>query len=82
MFYADLHVHSKFSRATSADADLEHLAIWAAKKGLSVVATGDFTHPGWMKEIEQQLVEHVRLRDLHHARVWKQEFPVRQRVRE
>jgi len=56
MFYADLHVHSKFSRATSRDCDLEHLALWAAKKGIAVVATGDFTHPGWFEEIETKLL--------------------------
>ncbi len=55
-FFADLHVHSKFSRATSHDCDLEHLALWAQKKGISVVATGDFTHPGWFTEIEEKLV--------------------------
>ncbi len=55
-FYADLHVHSKYSRATSRDADLEHLAIWAAKKGISLVGTGDFTHPAWMSEIREKLV--------------------------
>jgi DNA helicase-2/ATP-dependent DNA helicase PcrA len=55
MFYADLHVHSKFSRATSRDADLEHLAVWAAKKGLAVVATGDFTHPAWFAELRERL---------------------------
>ncbi len=55
-FYADLHVHSKYSRATSRDADLEHLAIWAAKKGLALVGTGDFTHPAWMAEIREKLV--------------------------
>lgn len=51
MFYADLHVHSKFSRATSRDCDLEHLTCWAARKGITVVATGDFTHPAWLAEI-------------------------------
>jgi hypothetical protein len=56
MFYADLHVHSKHSRATSRDCDLEHLALWAVKKGLALVATGDFTHPGWFEEIREQLV--------------------------
>ena len=56
MFYADLHVHSKFSRATSRECDLEHLALWAGKKGIAVVATGDFTHPGWLAEIEGKLV--------------------------
>ena len=44
-FYADLHVHSKYSRATSRNCDLEHLALWARKKGIAIVGTGDFTHP-------------------------------------
>jgi DNA helicase-2/ATP-dependent DNA helicase PcrA len=56
MFYADLHVHSRFSRATSRDCDLEHLALWAARKGIAVLGTGDFTHPGWFAELQEQLV--------------------------
>ena len=56
MFYADLHIHSKYSRATSKDCDLEHLALWAQKKGLSVISTGDFTHPAWFKEINEKLI--------------------------
>jgi DNA helicase II / ATP-dependent DNA helicase PcrA len=55
-FYADLHVHSKYSRATSRDLDLEHLAHWAARKGIAVVATGDFTHPAWAAELKAKLV--------------------------
>ena len=55
-FYADLHVHSKYSRATSRDADLEHLALWARRKGITVVGTGDFTHPAWFEEIRTKLV--------------------------
>ena len=55
-FYADLHVHSKYSRATSRDADLEHLALWARRKGITVVGTGDFTHPAWWEEIRAKLV--------------------------
>lgn len=55
-FYADLHVHSKYSRATSHDCDLEHLALYAKRKGLSVVGTGDFTHPAWWQEIAEKLV--------------------------
>lgn len=54
-FYADLHLHSKFARATSGDADLEHMALWAAKKGVSVLGTGDFTHPAWLAEIREKL---------------------------
>src|SRR6476620_5187006 len=55
-FHADLHVHSKYSRATSRDLDLEHLAAWACRKGIGVVATGDFTHPAWSAELKQKLV--------------------------
>ena len=55
-FHADLHIHSKHSRATSKHADLEHLAYWAGKKGISVVATGDFTHPVWLAELKEKLV--------------------------
>jgi DNA helicase-2/ATP-dependent DNA helicase PcrA len=55
-FYADLHIHSKYSRATSRECDLEHLAYWAARKGISVLGTGDFTHPAWLAEIKKKLV--------------------------
>jgi DNA helicase II / ATP-dependent DNA helicase PcrA len=55
-FYADLHIHSKYSRACSKDCDLEHLAWWAGRKGVSVVGTGDFTHPAWMDELRENLV--------------------------
>lgn len=55
-FYADLHIHSKYSRATSRDCDLENLTFWARKKGITVVGTGDFTHPAWFKELQEKLV--------------------------
>jgi uncharacterized protein (TIGR00375 family) len=55
-FHADLHVHSKYSRATSRDLDLEHLAWWAARKGIAVVGTGDCVHPAWIAEIKDKLV--------------------------
>ncbi|HEV8648389.1 MAG TPA: UvrD-helicase domain-containing protein [Actinomycetes bacterium] len=55
-FYADLHIHSKYSRACSRDCDLEHLAWWARRKGLSVVGTGDFTHPVWFETLRSTLV--------------------------
>ena len=54
--YADLHIHSKFSRACSRDCDLEHLAWWAGRKGVEVVGTGDFTHPAWREELGAKLV--------------------------
>lgn len=55
-FHADLHVHSKYSRATSRDLDLEHLAWWGARKGIGVVGTGDCVHPVWAAEIADKLV--------------------------
>ena len=55
-YYADLHVHSKYSRATSRNSDLEHLAIWGRKKGIAIVGTGDFTHPAWRAELKEKLV--------------------------
>ncbi len=55
-FYADLHIHSKYSRATSKDCDLEHLSFWGRKKGITVIGTGDFTHPAWFSEISEKLV--------------------------
>jgi len=54
-FIADLHLHSHFSRATSPQLDLEHLSKWAQLKGVTVVGTGDFTHPGWLDEVEKKL---------------------------
>ena len=56
MFHADLHIHSKFSRACSKDCDIPHLAWWALRKGITVVGTGDFTHPAWSQELAQALV--------------------------
>lgn len=56
MFHADLHVHSRHSRATAASCDLEHLALWSCKKGLALVGTGDFTHPAWLESLASELV--------------------------
>ena len=55
-FVADFHVHSRFSRATSKNLDLESLYIAAQLKGITVIGTGDFTHPGWLAEIKEKLV--------------------------
>ncbi len=52
---ADLHIHSRFSRATSKSLDFVSLHRAALEKGITLVGTGDFTHPGWMAEIEDQL---------------------------
>ncbi len=52
---ADLHIHSKYSRATSKDMDLTHIKSVAQIKGITVVGTGDFTHPEWFKQLQEQL---------------------------
>ncbi len=52
---ADLHVHSRFSRATSPGLDFPSLCRGALEKGIQLLGTGDFTHPGWMEQIEEQL---------------------------
>ena len=54
--YVDLHIHSKYSRACSRDCDLEHLSWWARRKGITVIGTGDLTHPAWAEEIRTKLV--------------------------
>jgi uncharacterized protein (TIGR00375 family) len=54
-FIADLHIHSKYSRATSKDMSPEAIWKWAQIKGIGVVGTGDFTHPGWLKELSEKI---------------------------
>ena len=54
-FIADFHIHSKYSRATSGDMDLENLDKWAKIKGIKVLGTGDFTHPAWFKSLKEEL---------------------------
>ncbi len=52
---ADLHVHSRYSRATSKDMDAGTIGLWAARKGINLVGTGDFTHPAYLKELKKSL---------------------------
>ena len=54
---ADLHLHSKYSRATSKDLDLKNLEKYARIKGVNILGTGDFTHPIWLKELKESLEE-------------------------
>jgi len=51
--FADMHIHSKYSRATSFNLSFENLVKWAKIKGLNLLGTGDFTHPVWFEEIKQ-----------------------------
>lgn len=54
---ADLQLHSRFSRAVSQNMTVPTIALWAAKKGIGLVATGDWTHPMWFRELESNLEE-------------------------
>jgi DNA helicase-2/ATP-dependent DNA helicase PcrA len=54
-FIADFHLHSKYSRATSKDMELESLGKWAKIKGIKVLGSGDFTHPEWFKNLKEKL---------------------------
>ena len=55
MYIADLHIHSRYSRATSKECTPEHLDLWARRKGIGIVGTGDFTHPAWRQELTEKL---------------------------
>ena len=54
-YIADLHTHSPYSRATSPEGTLSGLAGWARVKGIHVIGTGDFTHPGWFRCLREEL---------------------------
>jgi len=54
---ADLQIHSKYSRACSQDLNPKNIGLWADKKGIGVVGTGDFTHPKWLAELKESLEE-------------------------
>src|SRR3954449_8725435 len=55
-YVADLHIHSRFSRACSRDLTLPSLAWWARRKGIALLGTGDFTHPAWSGHLRETLV--------------------------
>ena len=55
-FIGDFHIHSHYSRATSKKLIPEYLEYWAKLKGIKVIGTGDFTHPGWTKELKEKLI--------------------------
>ena len=57
MYAADLHIHSKYSRATSSDCVPAMLELWSRRKGISLLGTGDFTHPAWRQMLSEQLAE-------------------------
>ncbi len=80
---ADLHIHSRYSMATSKLGTPEYLDLWARKKEFLLVGTGDFTHPAWREELKEKLVPAesglYRLRDeyvLEEAKMLPGELPV------
>jgi uncharacterized protein (TIGR00375 family) len=54
-FIADLHLHSKYSRATSREMEVETLSLWAKRKGIKLLGTGDFTHPLYLLDLKSKL---------------------------
>lgn len=74
----DLHIHSRFSMATSKEGTPENLDFWARKKGISLIGTGDFTHPVWREELKERLVSEgnglYRLRD-EYVKEESRKFP-------
>ena len=75
---ADLHIHSRFSMATSKEGTPENLDFWARKKGISLIGTGDFTHPVWREELKKRLIAEgnslYRLRD-EYVKEESRKFP-------
>ncbi len=57
LYFADLHIHSRFSRACSKSLSTETLEKWGRIKGLDLIGTGDFTHPEWLNELKENLEE-------------------------
>ena len=55
MYIADLHTHSRYSRATSKECTPEYLDLWARRKGIHLIGSGDFTHPAWREELKEKL---------------------------
>lgn len=57
LYFGDLHIHSRFSRACSKDLSVKTLEKWAKVKGLDILGTGDFSHEEWLKELKEELID-------------------------
>ncbi len=55
MYIADLHTHSRYSRATSKECTPEYLDLWARRKGIHLIGSGDFTHPAWRERVKRKI---------------------------
>ncbi len=86
MYIADLHIHSRYSRATSKECTPEYLELWARRKGIHLVGTGDFTHKVWREELKEKLEpaedglyrlkKEYRLKDGTAGTFWEPRFVV------
>ena len=86
MYIADLHIHSRYSRATSREGNPENLDLWSRRKGIQILGTGDFTHPAWRQELNEKLIpaeegfytlkEELKLKDAYTADALKPRFVV------
>ena len=86
MYIADLHIHSRYSRATSKECTPEYLDLWARRKGIHLVGTGDFTHKAWREELKEKLEpaedglyrlkKEYRLKDGTAGTFWEPRFVV------
>ena len=78
-YIADFHIHSAYSRATSKASNLAGLYAWARAKGINLIGTGDFTHPGWFQQLKENLIpaKHgfFKLRDENVPPALPQLFP-------
>jgi len=73
--FADLHIHSRFSRACSKAITISNLVKWARVKGLGLLGTGDFSHPEWLKELKESLHEEVEGSGIYYYNDEKGKFP-------
>ncbi len=86
MYIADLHIHSRYSRATSRDCTPEYLELWARRKGIHLTGTGDFTHKAWRTELREKLEpaeeglyrlkQEYRIKDSTAGASWEPRFVV------
>ena len=64
MYIADLHIHSRYSMATSKFLTPEYLDLWARKKGIHILGTGDFTHPLWREELKEKFEQAAKFKKI------------------
>ncbi len=78
----DLHIHSKYSRACSRDLELPNIAAGCVRKGIDIVSTGDFTHPGWFEHIMENLIEDsfgiYKIQETRNKQIFNIKYPISQ----